>query len=116
MRTLTVTSMKIQPDVYRLIEQGVKTHEVRDEPFHPDVIIYHSTVDGAVLGVWRVVPDSMQAFKRDRDDETIRLAAIDSSLFYELFPDQPVLYSVALDKETTWRQVETMLFGEDQSL
>lgn len=116
MRTLTVTSMRIQPDVYRLIEQGVKTHEVRDETFNPDIIIYRSASDDVVLGVWQTVPDSMQAFGRDRDDETIRLASISRSLFYELFPDQPILYSVALDRETTWRQVESELFGEDQSL
>ncbi len=62
MKTLTITSMKIQPDIYRLIKQGVKTHEVRDEPFHPDIIVYRSTADGTVLGVWRADPGQHAAF------------------------------------------------------
>lgn len=109
MKTLTITSMKIQPDIYRLIKQGVKTHEVRDEPFHPDIIVYHSTTDETVLGVWRADPDSMQALGRDRDNETIQLAAISQSLFYRLFPDQPTLYAVTLGRETSWWQVEQEL-------
>lgn len=88
MRTLTITSMKIQPDIYRLIKQGVKTHEVRDKPFHPD---------------------SMRLLGRDRDDETIRLAAINRNLFYRLFPNQPTLYAVTLVREASWRQVEQEL-------
>lgn len=109
MKTLTITSMKIQPNIYRLIKQGVKTHEVRDKPFHPDIIIYRSTADGTVLGVWRADPDSMRPLGRNRDDETIRLAAINRNLFYRLFPDQPTLYAVTLGREASWRQVEQEL-------
>ena len=89
MRTLTITSMKIQPDI----------------------IVYRSTTDGAVLGVWRADPDSMRPLGRDRDDETIRLAAISRSLFYRLFPDQPTLYVVTLGREISWRRVEQELGG-----
>lgn len=111
MRTLTITSMKIQPDIYRLIKQGVKTHEVRDKPFHPDIIIYRSTTDETVLGAWRADPDSMRLLGRDRDDETIRLAAISRNLFYRLFPDQPTLYALTLVREASWWQVEQELGG-----
>ncbi len=51
----------------------------------------------------------MRPLGRDRDDETIQLAAISQGLFYRLFPDQPTLYAVTLGREISWRRVEQEL-------
>lgn len=85
MKTTTIITAKIKPDIYRLIKQGRKRYEVRDESFHrADAIRYVDAETGKVLGVYRLGPED--DFDRTHDPLIQSMAGVDDSTFRRLFP------------------------------
>lgn len=84
MKFTNVVTAKIKPNIYTLIERGVKQWEVRDESFqNADVIRYVDAESGSVLGSYRL--GEKFALPREWDSITRYLAEVDWSTFYELF-------------------------------
>lgn len=85
MKTTTIITAKIKPDIFRLIEQGRKRYEVRDESFHQaDAIRYVDAETGKVLGVYRLGPED--DFDRTHDPLVQSLSGVDDDTFHRLFP------------------------------
>lgn len=54
MKTVKIITAKIEPDIYKRIEQGTKHYEMRDAWFDGDVIRYVDTKTGKALGIWKL--------------------------------------------------------------
>lgn len=85
MRAMTIITAKIKPNIYKLIEQGRKRYEIRDEGFHQaDAIRYVDAETGKVLGVYQLGPDD--DFDRTHDQFIQSLSGVDDDTFHRLFP------------------------------
>lgn len=85
MNTVTIATARIEPGIYRLIEQGRKRYEVRDESFRQaDAIRYVDAQTGKVLGVYWLGPED--DFDRTHDPITQNLSGVDGGTFRRLFP------------------------------
>ena len=85
MKTMTIITAKIKPSIYKLIEQGRKLYEIRDEGFHQaDAIRYVDAETGKVLGVYWLGPED--DFDRTHDPLMQSMAGVDDSTFCRLFP------------------------------
>jgi hypothetical protein len=88
MRTVTIITAKIQPDIYDMIVRGQKRFEVRNESFHnADYIRYIDATTGHELGIYQLGTE--MCF--DGHDAAARAfccacAAISPKTFNELFP------------------------------
>ncbi|KFF31664.1 hypothetical protein [Bifidobacterium bombi] len=102
MKQLTIVTAKIEPGIYRRIEQGTKHYEVRTEPINGDVIRYIDAQTGSTLGNWKLegvntteplTPTDgigsvhkLEAWKVDEQHEKIMaLADINRAEFVRLF-------------------------------
>ena len=95
MKFLSVVTVRIEPDIFALIDNGIKRFEVRLESFqHADIIRYQSadasrrTLPG-MNGLWdyplfRLGPE--HSFARDSDPFVRSLAGVDERTFARLFP------------------------------
>lgn len=82
---MTIATARIEPGIYRLIEQGRKRYEVRDESFRQaDAIRYVDAQTGKVLGVYWLGPED--DFDRTHDPITQNLSGVDGGTFRRLFP------------------------------
>lgn len=85
MKAITIITARIEPGIYRLIEQGRKRYEVRDESFqHADAIRYMDAETGELLGVYWLGPEG--EFDRTHDPITQSMAGVDDDTFHRLFP------------------------------
>lgn len=85
MRAMTIITAKIRPNIYKLIEQGRKRYEIRDEGFHQaDAIRYVDAETGKVLGVYWLGPED--DFDRTHDPLMQSLSGVDDRTFRRLFP------------------------------
>lgn len=85
MRATTIITAKIEPSIYKLIEQGKKHYEVRDESFHQaKAIQYVDAETGKVLGMYWLGPED--DFDRTHDPFIQSLSGVDDRTFHRLFP------------------------------
>lgn len=85
MKTTTIITAKIEPDIYKMIDEGRKNYEVRDESFqNADVIRYVDNTNGKVLGMYWLGPESV--FDYSPDQFMLSLFGIDDDRFHRLFP------------------------------
>lgn len=89
MRTTRIVTAKIEPDIYKLILDGSKTHEVRDEPFDADIIRYVSSEDGSLLGVHRLWNEERVPRLKHTEHALCELAGITYDKFIDLFHAGP---------------------------
>ena len=86
MRKTTIVTAKMQEKYYRLIIDGRKRCEIRDESLEGiQAIRYISAEDGHELGIYRT--GRIISMDRGHDKELIAMAGIRPSDFYTLFPE-----------------------------
>ena len=86
MRATTIITAKIEPGIYKLIEQGSKHYEVRDESFHQaKAIRYVDAETGEMLGLHWLGPED--DFGRTHDPLIQSLSGVDDRTFHRLFPE-----------------------------
>lgn len=109
MRKTTIITAKMRDEYFRLIVEGKKHCEVRDESLEDvQAIRYISATDGHELGIYKT--GRIVSMNRSRDDELITLAGILPSDFYSLFPKEshggpPRLWAAELLERTTLEEL-----------
>jgi hypothetical protein len=88
MRTVTIITTKIQPDIYDMVLRGQKRFEVRNESFHDaDYIRYISSTTGRELGIYQLGPEKLFDGQDPADRDFCQsCAAISPKTFNKLFP------------------------------
>ena len=87
MRKTKIVTAKMQEKYYRLIIDGRKRCEIRDESLEGiQAIRYISAEDGHELGIYRT--GRIISMDRGHDKELIAMAGIRPSDFYTLFPEE----------------------------
>jgi hypothetical protein len=88
MRLTRIITAKVKPGIYRLIESGEKTLEVRDDSYQgADAIRYVNCVNGRYLGTYRI--DAVSSLPMDcQIDREIAMnaARVGRQEFDRLFP------------------------------
>lgn len=94
MKTTTIITAKIYPEIYQRIVSGQKRYEVRAEPFDgANVIHYVDTGTGKTLGYWTL--GVQHWFSRADDSFVFTLAGVSEKEFYKLFPITSLLFTHA---------------------
>lgn len=126
---------KIRPEIYRLIESGEKTWEVRDEAFYmpfndygaaanKPAIIQYVDLSGSPLGLWEVDIMSERNYLcvlepdgslNDGGYIAQRRSCVDEKLFRRLFsPEKPKqLYAIRLTRKLS--SLADLLLAEEES-
>lgn len=121
MKHVNLIIAKIRPEIYKLIENGKKTWEVRDKPFHTPVSIYgdltkqrsiiqYTDPDGAPLGLWELDTMSEEEYWcelapdgsfNDEARIALRRSCVSEELFRRIFsPKYPKwLYAIRLTRK-----------------
>lgn len=100
MNTVTVVTARIEPGIYKLIEQGRKHYEVRDGSFqHAEAIRYVDAETGKVLGVYWLGPED--DFDRTHDPLVQNLSGVDGDTFHRLFPKMAARLYIARIRSRT---------------
>lgn len=85
MKTTTIVTAKIQPDMWKLITEGVKRFELRTESFqNAGFIRYVSSEDGTPLSFHHIGKET--TVPADNRDMLAALAGVDAAKVDELFP------------------------------
>lgn len=88
MRRIVIITAKIRSKYAKLIRNGAKTYEVRDETFaDAQAIHYIGQDDGADWGTYSI--ERTFSLGREDDGKLIAYASIPADEFYELFPSTP---------------------------
>lgn len=72
MKSITIATAKIKPEIYQLIENGEKHYEARSESFeNADVIRYVSSKTGRQLGCWTLAGSEFVFNSADKANEGV---------------------------------------------
>jgi hypothetical protein len=112
MKTTTIITAKIHPNIYELIRTGEKRYEVRDESFRQAHFIrYIDSRTGKQLGVFAI---GMETAYGRGDDETLKLLAkVNDDTFDELFPPKAVVLYAAPIRSRRFASIDQAI--EEQS-
>jgi hypothetical protein len=119
MRLTSIITAKIKPGIYRKIESGEKTLEVRDDDYgFAEAIRYVSSIDGHYMGTYRIDGFTSLPAATPIEREIARKAAcVSREEFTELFPVEMTSGAMPLDVALIGERIDDyqQLFQEEES-